>query len=346
MMKILVINLRFLGDVLLTTPLIRSLRLTYPNAKIDVLVYGNVVGMLEGNTDVSELIIAPQRASLKSHWQMLKRLHRDYDLAITTQSGDRPFLYALMASSCRIGVVPPKPNTGWQKRFFLHKWLEYDDVNTHTLLQHLKLLSLINVPPCFEVVPPKTGDSVKIDKPYIVLHPHPQWTYKQWTVEGWREIGRFLQGLGFKVVLTGSPAEVEMCYVSEIAKDLPDVLNLSGRLSLAQLSDVLKNAVLYIGVDTGITHLAAATGVPVIALYGATNPVKWSPFPFAYAENKNPFDRVGSKTVNNVSLLQGEKPCVPCHEEGCERHQQSRSACLDELSAERVKLAIRSALKI
>lgn len=346
MKKILVINLRFLGDVLLTTPLIRSLRLAYPNAKIDLLVYGNVVAMLEGNTDISELIIAPQRASLNNHWQMLKRLKRDYDLAITTQSGDRPFLYALMAAKNRIGVVPPKPQTGWQKRFFLKQWLEYDDVNTHTVLQHLKLLSLINVPPCFDVVPPQNSNTIELDKPYVVLHPYPQWTYKQWTIAGWLEIGKFLQSLGFKVVLTGSPAQAELAYVAQIANDLPDVLNLSGQLSLAQLSAILKNAALYVGVDTGITHLAAATGVSVIALYGATNPVKWSPFPFGFKENKNPFERVGSKTVLNVSLLQGEKHCVPCHQEGCERHQQSRSACLDEMSAERVKAAIRSALKV
>lgn len=345
MKKILVINLRFLGDVLLTTPLIRSLRLAYPNAQIDVLVYGNVLGMLEGNTDINDIIIAPQRANLKNHWQMFKRLYRSYDLAITTQSGDRPFLYALMAAKQRVGVAPPKPETGWQKRFFLQHWLEYDDVNTHTVLQHLNILSLLNVPPCFEVVPPKTHDDIALQQPYVVLHPYPQWTYKQWTKEGWVELARFVQDLGFTVVLTGSPAPAELAYVAEMAQVLPKALNLAGQLSLAQLSGVLKNAALYVGVDTGITHLAAATGVSVIALYGATNPVKWSPFPYGYRENKNPFDRVGSKTVLNVCLLQGEKPCVPCHREGCDKHQQSRSACLDDISAERVKTAVRSALE-
>jgi heptosyltransferase-3 len=98
--------------------------------------------------------------------------------------------------------------------------------------------------------------------------------------------------------------------------------------------------VLYIGPDTGITHLAAATNVPVIALYGPTNPVKWTPWPYGFEQSVNPFEKIGSQTVNNVFLLQGEKPCVPCHLEGCDRHQKSRSACLDELSSERVKETI------
>jgi heptosyltransferase-3 len=341
--KILVIALRYLGDVLLTTPLIRSLRLAYPDAQIDMLVYANTTAMLEGNPDINQFITVPYKAKLANHWALFKQLARGYDLAITTQCGDRPFLYSLFASSRRLGVVAPKPNTGWWKRFFLQGWLEFDDENTHTVLQHLKILSLINVPPCFTLVPPQTSDTQALDQlignnRYAVLHSHPQWTYKQWTVAGWIEIGRYLHELGLKLVLTGGTAQAELDYVADIAKKLPeDTINLAGQLSLAQLTYILTHAVLYIGVDTGITHLAAATNVPVIALYGPTNPVKWSPWPFGFAQNTNPFLKIGSRTVNNIHLLQGEKFCVPCHLEGCDKHQGSRSICLDTLSAERVK---------
>lgn len=341
--KILVIALRYLGDVLLTTPLVRSLRQAYPDAELDMLVYANTVAMLEGNPDINQLITVPSKAKLANHWALLRQLARQYDLAITTQSGDRPFLYSLFASSQRLGVVPPKPNTGWWKRFFLHRWLEFDDNDTHTVLQHLKILALINVPPCFELVPPQTQSSQLLEGiRYAVLHTHPQWTYKQWTVEGWINIGTYLHQQGLRLVLSGGAAQDELDYIANIAKQLPeDTLNVAGCLSLAQLTQLLTNATLYIGPDTGITHLAAATGVPVIALYGPTNPVKWSPWPYNFTQQVNPFQKVGSQIVNNIYLLQGEKSCVPCHLEGCDRHQKSRSACLDDLSAERVKETIR-----
>ncbi|MCX7068613.1 MAG: putative lipopolysaccharide heptosyltransferase III [Methylococcales bacterium] len=344
--KILVIALRYLGDVLLTTPLIRSLRQAYPDAQLDILLYANTVAMLEGNPDINQLICVPSKARFADNWALLRQLRRRYDLAITTQAGDRPFLYSLFAASQRIGIVPTKPNTGWWKRFFLYRWLEYDE-NTHTVLQHLNILALINVPPCFELVPPQTDDTQALNQlvgnsAYAVLHTHPQWTYKQWTIAGWIEIGLYLHELGLKLVLTGGTAQAEIDYVANIAKQLPeDTLNLAGRVSLAQLTHLLTNAALYIGVDTGITHLSAATNVPVIALYGPTNPVKWAPWPYCFEQNTNPFSKIGSQTVNNIHLLQGEKSCVPCHLEGCDKHQGSRSVCLDTLSPERVKATIR-----
>jgi heptosyltransferase-3 len=348
--KILVIAMRYLGDVLLTTPLMRSLRQAYPDAELDMLVYTNTTAMLEGNPDINQLITVPSKAKFADNWRLFRQLGRRYDLAITTQSGDRPFLYSLFASSRRLGVVPPKPDTGWWKRFFLHRWLEFDDQDTHTVLQHLKILALINVPPCFELVPPQTQNTQALkqlvgDRAYAVLHTHPQWTYKQWTVEGWVEMGHYLQQRGLRLVLTGGTAQEEVDYITDIAKQLPDdTLNLAGQVSLAQLTELLSHAALYIGPDTGITHLAAATGVPVVALYGPTNPVKWSPWPYRFEQNSNPFQKIGSQTVNNVYLLQGEKSCVPCHLEGCDRHQKSRSICLDTLSAERVKATIQSIL--
>lgn len=345
--KILVIAMRYLGDVLLTTPLIRSLRLAYPDAQLDMLVYASTVAMLEGNSDLNQLITVPAKAKFSDNWVLFRQLARSYDLAITTQSGDRPFLYSLFASSSRIGVVPPKPATGWWKRFFLQHCLEFDDENTHTVLQHLKILTLINVSPCFDLVPPQTDDTEVLNQlnnsgAYAVLHTHPQWTYKQWTVAGWVEIGRYLHQQGLTVVLTGGMAQAEMDYVAEIAKQLPEnTVNLAGQVSLAQLTHLMTHAALYIGPDTGITHLAAATNVPVVALYGPTNPVKWAPWPYGYTQNSNPFSKIGSQIVNNIYLLQGEKFCVPCHLEGCDQHQGSRSICLDTLSPERVKATIR-----
>ena len=248
----------------------------------------------EGNPDISHIITTPNRPKFRDYRQLFWQLFRQYDLAIATQAGDRPFLYTLLAAPLRVAVVPPKNATGWWKRFFVQHWTEFDDDNTHTVLQHLKLLDLINVPRCFALVPPQIDNTRQLAEQfpfladntgYAVLHPHPQWTYKQWTVEGWIEIGLYLKKMGLKVVLSGGPAQEEIDYVANIQRQLPeDTINLAGRVSLAQLATIIAQAKLYIGPDTGITHLAAATGVPVIALYGPTNPVKWAPWPSGYKQ--------------------------------------------------------------
>lgn len=351
--RILVIAMRYLGDVLLITPLLHSLRQAYPDARLDVLVFQNTAAMLEGNPDINHIITTPNRPRFADYRKLFRQLFRQYDLTIATEAGDRPFLYSLLAAPWRLAVVPPKKTTGWWKRFFVQGWTEYDD-NTHTVLQHLKLLESINVPKCFSLVPPQTGNAGQLAKQfpflldnagYAVMHPLPQWAYKQWTVEGWIEVGFYLKKLGLKLVLSGGPAQDEINYVAHIQSQLPeDTVNLAGRVSLAQLAYIIAQAKLYIGPDTGITHLAAATGIPVIALYGPTNPVKWVPWPYGYNQNINPFDKTGSRQLNNISLIQGKGDCVPCHLEGCDKHQQSRSLCLDTLSPERVKEAIRWAL--
>jgi heptosyltransferase-3 len=351
--KILVIAMRYLGDVLLTTPLLHSLRQAYPDAQLDVLVFSNTAAMLEGNPDISHIITTPNRPKFADFWQLFGQLFRRYDLAIATQAGDRPFLYALLAAPFRVSVVPTKNNTGWWKRFFVQRWTEFDD-NTHTVLQHLKLLDLIKVPRCYSLIPPQISNSQQLKEQFVfladnvgfvVLHPHPQWAYKQWTVEAWVDIGLYLHTLGLKLILSGGPAQQEIDYVANIQRQLPvDTVNLSGQVSLAELATIIAQAKLYIGPDTGITHLAAATGIPVIALYGPTNPVKWAPFPYDYQENVNPFNKKGDQQFNNIYLVQGVGDCVPCDFEGCERHQQSRSQCLDELSTDGIKRLVSQVL--
>lgn len=353
--KILVIAMRYLGDVLLATALLHSLRQAYSDAQLDILVYGNTASMLEGNPDISHVITTPNRPAAGDYWRIVRQLFRRYDLAIATQTGDRPFLYALLAAPLRVAAVPPKNTKGWWKRFFVQRWVEFDDENTHTVLQHLKLLDSLDIRRSFSLIPPQTDDVQRLNEQfhfltdntaYAVLHPHPQWAYKQWTVEGWVEIGLYLKKLGLKLVLSCGPVQQEVDYVASIQHQLPDdTVNLAGRVSLAQLAYIIAKAKLYIGPDTGITHLAAVTGVPVIALYGPTNPVKWAPWPVDYHQDINPFHKTGSQHINNVYLIQGEVDCVPCHFEGCDKHRQSRSQCLDLLPPQRIKETINQALK-
>jgi heptosyltransferase-3 len=347
----LLIAMRFLGDALLATPLIRSLKLAFPEARIDILVYRNTVSMFEGNPDIEQIITTPTRPRFRDYLALIPRIFRRYDLALAVQAGDRPFIYSLLAAPVRVAVVPPVGATGWWKRYFLSGYAEHDNENTHTVLQNLKLADALRIPRSHALVPPRSESALLLPllseaQDYAVLHPYPQWTYKQWTQEGWLEIGRYLHRHGLRLVLSGGPVEQEVNYLAELQSRLPeDTLNLAGRVTLAELTGVIANAKCFIGPDTGITHLAAATGIPVIALFGPTNPVKWTPWPYGYRQDQNPFVKVGDQQVNNVYLIQGQGDCVPCDLEGCERHRQSRSACLEQLPVRRVIEAIRQALQ-
>src|SRR5262249_18464316 len=114
--RILVISLRRIGDLLLTTPLIRSFRRAWPNTEIDVLLFANTAGIVEGNPDINRLIAMPSRPTFAESARLLARLWRQYDIAVSTQSGDRPTAFAFAAAPFRTGVttdddpwLPPVP---------------------------------------------------------------------------------------------------------------------------------------------------------------------------------------------------------------------------------------------
>jgi len=107
---IVVLTLRRLGDVLLTTPLVRSLRRAYPEATIDVVVYAGQEGMLQGNPDCSNVIAVDPYPDRRGYARLLRRLWRRYDLALTTQTNDRSHLYAWLFGRQRVGLVP---DLGW-----------------------------------------------------------------------------------------------------------------------------------------------------------------------------------------------------------------------------------------
>ncbi len=121
------------------------------------------------------------------------------------------------------------------------------------------------------------------------------------------------------------------------------MIDAAGRLDLNQMVALLEGAALYIGPDTSITHLAAACGVPVVALYGPIDPRLWGPWPAAWRPEQ-PYVRSGLRQARgNVILLQGTPSCVPCNGAGCDKHVDSRSDCLDTMEPERV---LREALAI
>jgi len=345
--KILIIATRRLGDVLLITPLLRSIRHAYPDAQIDILVYKHTTAILEGNPDYNHLIPVAEHPNKKEYKTLLKQIFRRYDLSISTLAGDRPIIYALLAAAKRIAIVPPKRWQDSWKRWLVQAWTELDDDKTHTVVQYLRLADLLGIKRYYEIIPPQlTNSNSKLDgllsfarqkQSYAVLHLAPMWNYKRWTLNGWKELSQYLINSGLKVVLTGGNGKEEIHYIKEALDIMPDTItNLAGKLSFSEVTELIKNSQIYIGPDTAVTHLAAATGTPTIALFGPTNPLKWAPWPCQYADDKTPFDFIGTKKIANVVLLQGQGDCVPCHQEGCDQHRESSSRCLEEISSDTV----------
>lgn len=333
--RILVVCTRRIGDVLLATPVIRSLRRAWPQAHIDALVFSGTAGVLEGNPDLQELIVVPERSTKTARWRELRQLWNRYDLSLSCVPSDRARLYAWSASRRHLGMLAA--DEAKVKQRLMDGSVQFDDIHTHTVSMGLQLCELAGVSPCPEVVPPTAGGSLPpgIVQIFAVLHPYPKFAYKMWTEAGWVALAKALQSSGFQVLLTGSNEGEEVAYCQHLATTT-GALCLAGKLSLAQTADLLHHAKLFVGPDTAVTHIAAACGIPTLALFGPTNPVKWGPWPSDYRMTDSPWQLTGSARRGNVMLLQGTGECVPCRMEGCDRHLASWSRCLQEMPENRV----------
>lgn len=352
----LVVCPRRIGNVLFATPVVRSLKRAYPHAAIDMLVFDGTEGVVSANPDVRRVLTISQRPRLKEHLSLFKQLWRRYDLAVSVQASDRATLYAWASAKASVGILVKEPNAWW-KRQLLSDWVPLDNLTTHTVSMNLRLLDLLGITPLATPVVgwkksdeetvrnvlPATGEQTG----YAVLHVSPKFSYKQWTVSGWVELARSLVDRGLKVVVTAGDSEADQAYVSNLLHKIPsDCINLAGKLSLPMLGSLLSRAALYIGTDTAVTHMAAALGTPTVALFGPSNPIKWGPWPKEWpASSQSPWTFKGSQRQGNIILIQGEGDCVPCLHEGCERHVDSLSDCLQHLQPARVVTAAEQLLR-
>lgn len=350
--SILVIATRQLGDVLVTTPLIHAARAQWPQARIDVLGFKGTMGLLQGNPDLNELIEVDAGAGWRRSMPLIRRLWRRYDLALISQYSDRAHLYGWVAARVRAGLVPAG-RSGWWKRLLNRRIPRLPGDAVHVLLEKQNLLSPWGgdtAPPLVQlprrhVLPAELKK--RLARRYVVMQVPSLVRYKQWPVENFAQVARALAAEGTQVVLTGGPSPADRALVAQAAAlaDAPNVINAAGQLDLQAMTTLLKGAALYVGPDTSITHLAAACGTPVIALYGPIDPRLWGPWPVAWPAQQ-PYESRGPRQARgNIVLLQGSQPCVPCNGAGCEKHPNSRSDCLETMAPERVLHEARGILR-
>jgi len=343
--RILVITLRRLGDVLLTTPLVRALKMGFAGSSVDALVFRGTEGMLEGNRDLDDVIAVPQRPSIAEMAKLVPRLWRRYDLAVPTQTGDRATFFAWVAGRRRVGLVDDADSGAWWKRRVFDRYVPFDGHN-HRVFELLRLADLLGIPRRREIVCPAGNTSAAAAWPgrYAVLHATPMFRIRRWTDDGWRALARALADRGLTVVATGGSDPAEKDYLDHIWRAVePPIVRLDGTLGWPELTALLRGAAVYVGPDTSITHLAAGAGAPTVALYGPASPSLMGPWPIGGLET--PWARAGTiQHRANVWVVQNPLPCMPCDKLGCEGHLNSYSRCLDELPVRQVLAAVDQAL--
>jgi len=340
-MRALVVVCRYLGDVLLATPLAKSLQES--GYEVDWLVAPGTGSIIEGQSYAKHIYsLEPNIADV---WLTTRKLWKQYDIACVLTGSDRPMLVSLAAARKTHALLPTRAQDGW-KRLMCSSWFGYDP-NSHVVNYSLKLQEIAGLTPCRDVeINWSRSDlnglteSLKwnINTPYIHIHPFARWPYKLWSDEKWQQLIKAIHSENIKTVITAAPGESKQAEM--IARIIPEdsIQVFPGNLNWRQLAALSGHAKLYVGLDTANTHLAASTGVPTVAIFGPTNPQIWGPWVNGF-KGPSPYQPAsvdGIQVVGNVTLVQGLQDCVPCQLEGCEKNRQSYSACLDSLGFDRI----------
>lgn len=328
--RILIINLAFIGDVLLSTPVARALRQTYPGAVIDMLVIPLAAPIARGNPYIDGVLEYDKRGKHKKArelWGLVRQLRcRRYDLAVSTNFALRGAVLAWM-SGIRYRAGYAAQHAGW---FLTHTASRHRPVVRHEAENHLDVLKPLGIftddtSLAFKVDPVDVmslQNKVKRDmaKPLAVICPVGSYRQKSWTTAG---VAEFIGAIApsAECFLIGARSDAaELAEINAAAGDLAGML--PGTLTLGELAAFLAEAKFLLTVDTGPLHIANAVGTPVIALFGPTDPVKWGP--------RGPRDIVFEKSVE----------CRPCWgRTGCDDNR-----CLNTLESGDVIAAARRLL--
>ena len=274
---------------------------------------------------------------------LLRKLWRRYDLAISTQSGDRPTFYAWAAGRRSAGFVEGEGALARVKRFALTDPVEIVG-NTHRVREVLRLAEALGIAPVAELVAPQGAPSpgVAPARPYAVIHAAPMYRYKRWTDDGWRGLAAALAARGLAVVATGGPGdrhELDAIWAARAGRETARRRALvagacradPGRVGLCRPR-----------------HLGDASGQPRPARRrsrSTARPIRGCGGRGRWAASIRSGMRPGTiQARGNVWLVQNPLPCLPCQQEGCLRRRDSHSQCLDELSVGQVLKAVDAAL--
>ncbi len=296
MKNVLIIKLSSVGDILMATAAVSHLK-QETGASVSWVVDEGMASLLENHPLVDELLIYPRDPfcdsartlrTFATRWTgLLKRLrNRTYDLALDLQGRPRTYLLLQAARARRKigrGFFPFLPQTVRHRR----------SVQRHAVLACFESLDLLGLARPREPRPVLTAsleDEMKVRSvlqalgttagKYAVMLPATTWPSKNWPAEYWAQVADWLVAEGLQVLLVGSARDREVsARICSGMKRSEGIFQLLGALTLRELLPLFQGACLVLGGDTGPLHIAAASEAPIVALYGASDPLRTGPWP-------------------------------------------------------------------
>lgn len=280
MRRILVLSLNYIGDVLFTTPALAALRRGYPDAAITVVVGERAREVLVANPDVACIVKRP--FTLASRWRLLRALRaRGFDLSVCfiSHSVEMAAWGLLLGCRSRWGF------NSLEARWFLTGRVE-EDPRRHCVDDYLDLACAaggvwagrnprLYVTPEEEQWASAYGSQLGLAVETKVLGLHVGATYpeKCWRYERMLEFAHLAtRCAGYRLVLFGGKREEATA--TALSAAVPTCVNLVGRLTLREFIALVKHCSAFVGGDSGPSHIAAARGVPTVALFGFTDPAR------------------------------------------------------------------------
>ncbi len=306
--NILIIRLSAIGDVVFSSPLIRSLRLTYPKADISWLVEPASASLLEHNSDLTEVIVWQRTQwkklcrerrflklcrEIKSFISMLRR--KKFDMVLDLQGLLKSGIWAyLSGAGIRVGLRSREGSKHLMTKVVSHaadnprigsEYLAMAEELKLTLDDFSMNIALSSKD---EVSALKYSDAGK----YAVICPFTTRPQKHWVEHRWAELAeKIMDRYSMQVIMLGGPDDIEAA--SRIHSLNDKIINITGKYPLARTAAFIKYSSLLIGVDTGLTHMGIAFNVPTLALFGSTLP---------YSDT----------THDNARVLYHKMECSPC----------------------------------
>jgi heptosyltransferase-3 len=286
--RILVIKLRYVGDVLLATPVLSRLRERFPKAHLAMLVNPGTDDVVRDHPAVDAVLLL-ERGNLARQWRFVQDLRRRrFDLVIDLTDGDRSALLSRLSSApVRLGY---NSEGRWRGRLYTQV-VQADRLGTHTVRYHLaatEALGLTGPPsaPTLTIAPEARAAADRLleragvhrKQPLVCLHPGARWWFKAWPAGRFAALADLIQTetTAQALILGG---DQDRSLESRIADGMKTPFrSLIGKTSLRALAAVLERAALMVSNDNGAMHMAAALGVPVIGLFGPSDPGVWGPW--------------------------------------------------------------------
>jgi predicted lipopolysaccharide heptosyltransferase III len=285
-MKILLLQLKRIGDLILTTPAIAALRERFPEAEVTMVVSSECADLLPAISGVDRILMA--RRNLSDLTLFLAAAGKKFDYCIDFTRNDRSaFLAFLSNAGKRIVSYRVRDQSKSRARIYTDL-VKVRMRDLHTIDYNLSLLEPLGIegiaPPLNLQLPQlahEKADAVRrnwnVSKPYIVLHPGSARQEKLWEPRRWAHvIERFGRDNDLDLVLTSGTSKHEQAHVAAI-KNETKIIDLSGKTDLLTLAALIGEARLLVTVDSAPMHLAAAAHTPQVILFGPTNPFHWRP---------------------------------------------------------------------